>query len=134
LTRNIPTGIPARPASSAGAVEVPRRLIGEHRQRLPDQGPGDRDPLALAPGQRSGQVPGPVGQPDLFQQPGGPPPRGPRRGAGQQRGQLHVLRRGELVHQVEGLEHEADRVPAQPGQGALAHLVDPLPGQPQLST
>jgi hypothetical protein len=34
---------------------------------------------------------------------------------------------------VERLEHEADRVAAQPGQGGLAHLVDTLPGQPQLT-
>jgi hypothetical protein len=34
---------------------------------------------------------------------------------------------------VEGLEHEADRVPPQPGQTLLAHPVDALPGQVQFA-
>jgi len=33
---------------------------------------------------------------------------------------------------VEGLEDEPDGVLAQPGQGPLAHLVYPAPGQPNL--
>ena len=58
---------------------------------------------------------------------------GPRAAAaGEQRGQLHVLDRGQLVDQVEGLEDEPDGAAAQPGQGPLAHLVHPAPGQPNL--
>ena len=55
-----------------------------------------------------------------------------RRAPGQQRGQLHVLHGGELVHQVEGLEDEPDVGPPHPGQRLLAQLVDAAPRQPHL--
>ena len=57
-----------------GAVEVAGRLVGEDDQRFVAQRPGDRDPLPLAAGQRRGQEPRPVGEPDLLQQLLRPPP------------------------------------------------------------
>ena len=92
-----------------GAVEVAGRLVGEHDERLVAERAGDRDPLTLAARERRGQMLGAVGEPDLLQQLRGPASRRARRAPGQQRGQLDVLHRGELVHQVEGLEDEADR-------------------------
>ena len=114
------------------AVEVAGRLVGQHDGGLVGERPGNRDPLTLAPRQRRGQEPGPVGQPDPVQQLGGPPPGRPRRPPGQQRRQLDVLHRGQLVHQVEGLEHEPDSLAPQPGQRPLGQLVHPLAGQPDL--
>ena len=51
-----------------GAVEVAGRLVGQDDQRLVAQRAGDGDPLALAARQRRRQMPGPVGEPDPFQQ------------------------------------------------------------------
>jgi hypothetical protein len=56
------------------AVEVAGGFVGQDDERVVGQRPGDRGPLALAPGQRRGQEPRPVGQPDLLQQADGPPP------------------------------------------------------------
>ena len=116
-----------------GAVEVAGRLVGEHDERLVAERARDRDPLALAAGERRRQMPGAVAEPDLFQQLRGPASGRARRAPGQQRGQLDVLRGGQLVHQVEGLEDEADRVAAKPRQRLLAQLVDPAPGEPDLA-
>ena len=102
---------PARPAARWPGPARPRpAAAGPRTARWAGTGPGRPAPPA----------------------PAGPPPAaGPLRGEtpGQQRGQLDVLRGGELVHQVEGLEHEADRLAPQPGQPPLAHRVDALPGQ-----
>ena len=116
-----------------GAVQVAGRLVGEHDQRLVAQRPGDRDPLPLAAGQRGGQEPRPVGEPDPLQQLLRTPPGGPRRASGQQRRQLDVLDGGELLHQVEGLEDEADIGAPHPGQGLLADVVDAATVQPDLT-
>jgi hypothetical protein len=115
-----------------GAVEIAGGLVRQHDERLVGQRAGDRDPLTLAPGQRRGQEAGPVSQADPLQQAGGPRPCRPRRASGQQSRQLHVLRGGELVHQVEGLEDETDGLAPQPRQGPFAHLIDAPPGQVQL--
>jgi hypothetical protein len=55
------------------------------------------------------------------------PPRRPRRPPGQERGQLNVLHRGQLVHQVEGLEDEARHTAPQPGQPSFSHLIHTVP-------
>ena len=76
---------------------------------------------------------GPIGEPDALQELRRPAPRRARRAPGQQRGQLDVLDGGELVHQVEGLEDETDRVATQPSQRLLAELVDAAPPEPDLA-
>jgi hypothetical protein len=114
------------------AVEVAGRLVGEDDERLVGERPGDRDALALAAGQRRGQVIGARAEPDLAEQLDGPPSRPPGRASGQEGRQLDVLPRGQLVHQVERLEDEADVTASHPGQAALAHLVGAPPVQPQL--
>jgi hypothetical protein len=56
-----------------------------------------------------------------------------RRVTRQERGQLDVLLRGELVHQLERLEDESDLVAAQVREGAFGELVDALPRDRQLT-
>ena len=53
-----------------------------------------------------------------------------RRLAGEQRRQLDVLKRGQLIDQVKRLEHEPHRVTPQPRQPGLRHAVDLLASQP----
>jgi hypothetical protein len=77
-------------------------------------------------------MPSPVGEPDLFEQLRRPASRRAWRVPSQQRGQLDVLHGGELVHQVEGLEDEADRLAAEPRKCLLAQLVDAASRQPHL--
>jgi hypothetical protein len=50
------------------AVEVARRLVGEHHEWPADEGTGHRDPLALPAEQRGWQVPGAVGRPHSLEQ------------------------------------------------------------------
>ena len=64
-------------------------------------------------------MPGAIGQADLFEEGVGPSPGLGGRAAAQQGGQFDVLLRGELIHQVERLEDEADLVPPQPREGAF---------------
>ena len=102
------------------AVEVAGRLVGEHDERLVDERAGDRDSLALATGERRGKVTASVGEPDLVEQLEGARAGLARRAPGEKRGQLDVLPRSELVHEVERLEDEADLPPAQVGKAPLA--------------
>jgi hypothetical protein len=115
-----------------GAVEVASWFVGEDDERLVAERAGDRDPLPFAAGERRWQMLGAVGEPDLFQQLGGPAAGCTGRAPCQQRRDLDILHGGELVHQVEGLEDEADRVAAQPSERLLAQLIDAAPGQPHL--
>ena len=48
-------------------VEGAERLVEQHQLRLPDQRPGERDPLTLAAGQRHRPRARVVAQPDLAQ-------------------------------------------------------------------
>ena len=50
-----------------GLVEVPGRLVGEHDGGLADEGPGDRDPLALPARELGGTDVGALGQADQIQ-------------------------------------------------------------------
>jgi hypothetical protein len=93
-------------------VQVSRRLVAQQQRGMVDQGPGDRDPLPLAPGQRRGQGVRPVRQADLGQ-------RGHRRGqpapprqVGVDLRQHDVLRGCPVRQQVERLEDEPDAVRA----------------------
>lgn len=110
------------------AVQVAGGLVGQDQQRFVHQGPGHRDALALAAGQRGRHVGGPVGEPHLLQQAECTLARRAGRAPGQQRGQFHILHRGQLVHQLEGLEDEPDGIAPEPGQCPFAHGVDALAG------
>ena len=53
--------------AGGGAVEVAGRLVGEHDRRAPDEGAGDRHPLALASGELGGLEPRAVREADPFE-------------------------------------------------------------------
>src|SRR5437899_1827010 len=114
----------AEDLAPGGRVQVAGRLVGEDQGRADDQGPGDRHPLLLAPGQLPGTVPGPVGEPDLRQRPprllpdlrGGIP--------GEQQREADVVGRREGGQQVEELEDEPDAPPPPQGEVVVRH-----PGQ-----
>ena len=56
-----------------------------------------------------------------------------RRAAGEEGWHFHVLLRGELVHQVEGLKDEPDLAASQVREGVFGELADVLPRDRQLS-
>ena len=74
-----------QPEDVAGgaAVQVASGLVGEHHQRLVDQGPGHRDALPLAARQLVGEVVGPLGHTEPLEQLHRPAPR--RHGATRRR-------------------------------------------------
>src|SRR4029077_10626417 len=76
---------------------------------------------------------GAIGEADLFEECRGARTSLVRRITRQERGQLDVLLRGELVHQLERLEDESDLVAAQVREGAFGELVDALPRDRQLT-
>ena len=109
-------------------VEVAGGFVGHQDRRVVHQRPGDRHPLPLAPGKpRRVVVPVPLDA-HPFQQLPGPGPRGPPGRPGQLGGQQHVVFHGEVVQQVEELEDDPDVPGPEPGQPALAEVVDPPPG------
>jgi hypothetical protein len=85
----------------------------------------------------AGQLPGPAALEPVQAERGKPlPGRRHRRaaaGAGQQQGQRDVLFRGQLGHQLAGLEHEPEPVPAQRAAPVIAQGVQPLPAEPDLA-
>ncbi len=114
-------------------VQRPGRLVGEQHLRPGDQAAGQRDALRLP----AGQLPGPAAPKPVQAERAEPlPGRRHRRGAagaGQQQGQGDVLLRGQLGHQLTGLEHEPEPVPAQRAALVVAQGVQPLPAEPDLS-
>src|SRR5579872_5663623 len=101
-------------------VQVPGRLVAQQQARPVDQGPGDRHPLALPAGQRGGQRVKPVAEPDRVERVDRGPDPGAARGLVVQLGQQHVLQRGPVRQQVEGLEDEPDAAAAQRGPVPVA--------------
>ena len=107
-------------------VEGAGRLVGQDDRGVGDQRPGDRDALLLAAGELRGQPPAPVAEPDLLEQRAYPLPVDAV--SGQPDGQPDVLLGGEVGHQVEALEDEADPLAAEPGAVLLAPVRDVLAG------
>src|SRR4051794_2258614 len=103
------------------AVEVAGGLVGQQHAGCVGHGPGDGDPLLLAPGQPGRQVVAPMTQADLGQELGHPLlALGRRLTGGHERG-LDVVGGRQRGDQVEVLEHEADVVAPEAGAGALVH-------------
>ena len=103
-----------------GRVEVACRLVAEQQPRRAEQRPRDRHALLLPARHLGGQEVAPVPHPDLLQ-------RGLRAGLpvaavarGVDVGEHHVLERGAVAEQMEGLEHEADAPRSQRGALVLA--------------
>ena len=92
------------------------------------EGAGQRHALLLAAGKLAGQVGQPMRQARRRPAPPRPAPSASR-APGQFQRHRDVLQRGHGRDQVKRLEHDADRVAAQPGQRVLVHRGDVLPGQ-----
>src|SRR5262249_20302914 len=110
---------------AGGAVEVPRRLVGQQDARTHDHGARDRDALALAARELLRPMIGAARDPDGGELRAHPGTTLRARDAREHHRQLDVLRGGEPGHQVEGLEDEPDQVPAHLGQLGVvetAHL------------
>src|SRR6266511_3542498 len=91
-------------------VEVRGRLVGEDEARVRDEGAGDRDALALAPGELARAVAGVLVEADRVEERlDPPPPLGLRERSLQEQRELDVLEDREDRDEVEGLEDEADR-------------------------
>ena len=109
-----------------GAVEVPRRLVGEDDARLLDERPGDRDALLLAAGEMRRQVGRAIGEADLLEQGERAGTRLVVRDAGRSDRRLHVVDCGERRDQVELLEHEPERPQPEIGEGGVAERAEVL--------
>jgi hypothetical protein len=131
-----PAELAEQPEDVAGgaAVQVAGGLVGEQHQRLVDQGSGHRDALLLAAREVTGEVTGPRGHAQPFQQLHRPATRRTARHADEQRRQLHVLHRGQLVDQVERLEHKADVAAPEDRPARLREAVNPHAAQRQLAS
>src|SRR6476619_730689 len=110
-----------------GRVEVSGGLVGEDDLRPAHQRPGAGDPLLLAAGQLARPVREPVAQPDRPDHGVEPVHLRPTARDGQR--QEDVLLGGQGWNEVEGLEDEADPVPAQGRQrlvvqAAQRHVAD----------
>ena len=88
-------------------VERARRLVAQQKLRVFRERAGDGHALLLAAGKLRREVVQAVPQPHL------PKHRGRiERLLANLAGQLHVLKRGEVLHEVVELEHEADVIAA----------------------
>ena len=107
-------------------VEVAGRLVGEDHRGLGGQRARHRHPLLLPARQLGRAVGAPVGQRDGLEQ-----ALDAAAGvitAGERERKADVLLGGEDRHEVEGLEHEADLVAAQPRQVPVVEPADLRPG------
>jgi hypothetical protein len=111
-------------------VEVAGGLVGEDQIGLVDQRPGAGHPLLLAAGELGRAMREPVRDAQLLHQVAEPVAVG--LGPGQVSGQGDVLGRGQRRDQVEGLEDEADLVPAQPGEPGVVEPADVLAAHERL--
>ncbi len=98
------------------AIEVPRRLIGEHDERLVDERACDGDTLLLPSRKFRRPVLEPVSQPNIAQNPLCGTRGVPARGPGYEARQHHILDRGEFRQEMVQLEDETDLLPAQLGE------------------
>lgn len=104
---------------AAVRVQRSRRLVGQHQRRSCDHGPGDRDPLAFAPGQFAGPMSESMLQLHLGQCLPGALEGFGRCDPPQAEYESDVLLGGELVEQSEVLVDVPDHVEAQ--VGACSH-------------
>ena len=105
-------------------VERARRLVREDQSPAVHQRPGDRHALLLAAGKRTRPVPEAGAEAEGSEQPLRPVGALQTPEACVGRWQLDVLPRRRRADQVVGLEHEAERSPAQGGQLVRAQPTD----------
>jgi hypothetical protein len=111
-------------------VEVAGGLVGEDQIGLVDQRPGAGHPLLLTAGELGRAMRETVRDAQLLHQVAEPVAVG--LGPGQVSGQGNVLGCGQGRDQVEGLEDEADLVPAQPGEPGVVEPADVLAAHERL--
>ena len=102
-------------------IEMRRGLVGQEQRWPADKGPGERHSLLLTSGKTAWPASRLAGQADLVEQLERLLPRGPGADTRQQQRGHHVLHRREAGHEVEGLEHDADRVSAMFQEGPPGH-------------
>ena len=115
---------------SGGLVEVAGRLVGEHDRRAADQGPGDRDPLALPARELVGAGVGSLVEADQSE---GVEGTGPPLGLGDpgvEEAVGHVVERALVLGQEELLEDEADPGRPQRSQLPVGEPLDVEAGDP----
>ena len=117
-------GLPGR------LVEVPGRLVGEHDGGLADQGPGDRDPLALPARELGGTGMGALGQADQLQGVEGALAALREGDAGVEEPVGDVVQHGGVLGQEELLEDEPDPGGPQVGHVLVGHRCHVQPGDP----
>src|SRR5437763_1476637 len=93
---------------AGAAIEVSRRLVGQHDSRLIGQCPGDGSALGLASGYLAGPVSGSIAQTYPLEQCMGPSVALFGAKAAVDHRQLDVLLQRQAPKQIEGLEDEAD--------------------------
>ena len=116
-----------------GLVEVPGRLVGEHDGGLADEGPGDRDPLALPARELGRAGVGALGQADQLQGVEGPLAALLEGDAGVEEPVGHVVQHGGVFGQEELLEDEPDPGGPQVGHVVVGHGGHVEPGDPHLA-
>ena len=103
-------------------------LVAEQELRIFCEGACNGDALLLAAGELGREVVQPFAEAHAFQRGGGV-----QRVAADLAGQLHVFQRGQVLHEVIELEHEAHIVPAVSGQLPLGKVAHVLPVQPDMA-
>jgi hypothetical protein len=107
---------------AGGAVELAGRLVGENDRRTPDEGPGDRDPLALPSGDLGGLERRAYGEADPLERLIRAPIPLVGGDAGVEDPVGDVLAHRGVLGQEELLEDEADLPGPQPRQLAVIQL------------
>src|SRR5271169_155028 len=107
-------------------VERAGGLVREEEGRPVREGPGDRDALALAPGELRGQHMCLLGDADFFQHLHRAAASLPSGDAGVQKRELHVAQDGGLRQEVVALEDEADLLVADARERAAGQAFDGL--------
>ena len=105
-------------------IEVAGGFVGEDEFGAADQRPGTGDPLLLTTGHFTGTMREAIGDPERFDEM--VKPRLVDLHPSEVERKRDVLGRGQRRDEVEGLEHEADPIPAQPGQIAVVEPPDLL--------
>jgi hypothetical protein len=103
-------------------VQLTGGLVGDQQRRVVGEGAGDGDPLLLPAGQLTGPLGGVVGEADEGEEQCDELLAFARRGPAQSQRDAHVLGGREDRDEPEGLEDEADAVPAQGQQPALVQV------------
>ncbi len=110
-------------------VEFAGGFVGEDEGGGVGEGAGDRDPLLFAAGEFIGAVVGAGAEIDEAEEFLGALAAGVEAGAGDAQGDLNVLGSGEEGKQAEGLEDEADLMPADLEEALLGRPGDVLAGE-----